>query len=132
MYSLIILKLVRNGTVTDWASLCLAFQTDPNGLGTIANMLLGSLDSLASIGFIQVEGWETPDDRWTKLPGTIRLGDAWLKVQHVLGLSLEMLLKAASRSAMIVEPFFGPPSSSDRPDVFVIMPFGEAHDRSCG
>ena len=118
-----VLLLFRDGTASDWTSLCHALDLDPDHESTPSYRLRKIVEELIEANLLVVDN---PNHRGWNFEGNIKVSDNVPKSFTALNLSLKEMAAVNPYRSMLVEPAFGLPdsSSSDKQlDIFVVMPF---------
>ena len=124
----LVLLLVRDGTASDWESLCGAFGLDPARSDTVHADLLFTVERLVEAGLLEVKEnkdglpWGSGRDRskW----GSLEISHEWKRIQSALGVSLVELAELMPFRSFVARPLLGLPDEDTLPiDIFVLMPF---------
>jgi hypothetical protein len=119
-----VLLLFRDGTVSDWAGLCRAFDLDPDNHFATPNAFLREIVwALIQANLLVIDN---PDPLRWELVGDIKASDNVPGLLWVLDLSLKEMAAVDPRRSMFIEPSFGRPDSippDKQLDLFVLMPF---------
>jgi hypothetical protein len=119
-----VLLLFRDGIASDWASLCHAFDLNPNGYDTGNSILREIVWDLIRAKLLVIDN---PDlQRWELVDGVIKVSDHVPRLFTTLNLSLKEMAAIDPRRSMFIEPSFGRPDSippDKQLDLFILMPF---------
>lgn len=121
-----VLLVIRNGTATDWPSICKEFGVSPSAMRTDNYYLRHWLKMFREAGLI-IDSGNSIDEYDENDQRKIEISPSWEKIQSALGISLSQLANWEPKKSMAIRPFFGLPTTpSTSSDIFVLMPFAEA------
>jgi hypothetical protein len=117
-----VLRVLRENRDIQWDDLRRIIGAYPS---TRVMRLQRTLEGLKRAKIIDFETDPRSEGGWEEfIKGPIKLTSSWYDIQAALNISLVDLAKQSRPGSMIVEPFFGRPSSQgSQIDLFVLMPF---------